>query len=66
MSIRAICEDGVFKPLEAVNGATHGKLYMVFSQDELWDLRETTEWLRAADPVFKFWDNDEDAVYDTL
>ncbi len=63
MSIRAAYEDGVFKPLETVRGATTGKIYTVFSQDEL---RETLGWLKAAEKSFEFWNNEEDAVYDTL
>lgn len=66
MSIRAAYEDGVFKPLDKVNGATAGKVYTVFSQDELRDLRETLGWLKAAETSFNFWNNEEDAVYDTL
>jgi hypothetical protein len=38
----------------------------VFSQDELRDLRETLGWLNAAEKSFAFWNNEEDAVYDTL
>ncbi len=66
MSIRAAYEDGVFKPLDTVKGATPGKVYTVFSQDELSELRETLGWLTAAEKSFDFWDNEEDAVYDTL
>ena len=66
MSIRAEYEDGVFKPLDDVNGGTPGEIYTVFSQDELRDLRETMGWLKAAETSFEFWNNEEDAVYDTL
>ena len=66
MSIKAEYEDGVFKPLDQVKGATPGKIYTVFSQDELRDLRETMGWLKAAEQSFEFWNNEEDAVYDTL
>ena len=65
MSMRAAYEDGVFKPLDNVKGATPGKVYTVFSQEELRDLRETLGWL-AAEKSFDFWNNEEDAVYDTL
>jgi hypothetical protein len=66
MSIKAAYEDGVFKPLDDVNGATPGKVYTVFSQEELRDLRETLGWLTAAETSFDFWNNVDDAVYDTL
>ena len=63
MSIRAKYEDGVFKPLDTVKGATPGTIYMVLSQDELRDL---CDWLNTADKSFEFWNNEDDAVYDTL
>jgi predicted DNA-binding antitoxin AbrB/MazE fold protein len=66
MSIRASYENGVFRPLDKVRGATPGKVYTIFSDEELQDLRETLGWLKAAEKSFDFWDNKEDAVYDTL
>lgn len=27
---------------------------------------ETIGWLKAAEPAFSFWDNEEDAIYDQL
>ena len=66
MSIRAAYENGVFKPLDNVKGATPGTIYTVFSQEELRDLRETLGWLKTAENSFEFWNNEEDAVYDTL
>lgn len=41
------------------------KVYAVFSQDELHDLRETLGWLKAGEQSFELWNNEEDAVYDT-
>ena len=66
MSVRATYRDGVFKPLEKVEGAAAGRVYTVFSEDELRDMRETLGWLKAAEQSFDFWKNEEDAVYDTL
>lgn len=66
MSIAARYEDGVFRPLEEVRGARKGGVYRIFSEEELLALREQVSWLRAAEPGFQFWDNEEDAVYDRL
>lgn len=66
MSIVARYENGVFKPLEDVKEASAGKLYRVFSEEELRGLKDELAWLKAAEPSFAFWDNDEDAVYDRL
>ena len=56
----------VREPLEKVAGATPGKIYTVFSDEELRDIRETFGWLKAAEKSFDFWNNPADAVYDTL
>ncbi len=66
MSVAARYENGVFRPLEEVKEARKGGVYRVFSQDELRGLKDQTSWLKAAEPGFQFWDNDEDAVYDRL
>ncbi|HYR82755.1 MAG TPA: hypothetical protein VE422_01605 [Terriglobia bacterium] len=66
MSIKAKYTDGVFKPLEDVRGITPGKIYEVFSEDELRRFAEDLRWLKASEKSFEFWDNDEDAVYDKL
>ena len=66
MSIKASYKDGVFEPLEKVAGAMPGKIYTVFSDEELRDIRETFGWLKAAEKSFDFWNNAADAVYDTL
>ena len=66
MSIAARFEDGVFRPLEEVRETGKGGVYRVFSEDELNALRDQISWLRAAEPGFQFWDNEEDAVYDRL
>jgi predicted DNA-binding antitoxin AbrB/MazE fold protein len=66
MSIKVSYRDGVFEPLEKVGSATPGKIYTVFSDEELRDIRETFGWLKAAEKSFDFWNNPADAVYDTL
>ena len=66
MSVKAEYIDGVFKPLEEVPDAVPGKVYRVFSEEELRSLDESSVWLKAAAKSFRFWDNEEDAVYDKL
>ncbi len=66
MSIKAAYKNGVFEPLERVEDAQPGKVYTVFSDEELHDLREMFGWLKAAEQSFDFWNNPADAVYDTL
>jgi len=66
MSISARFENGIFRPLEEFKGAASGEVFRVFSEEELRGLREDLVWLRAAEHTFDFWDNEEDAVYDTL
>jgi len=66
MSIKVSYKDGVFEPLEKVEGAKPGAVYTVFSEEELRDIRETVAWLKAAEKSFDFWNNPSDAVYGTL
>jgi len=66
MSVKAAYKNGVFEPLEKVEGAKPGKVYTVFSDEELRDLREMFGWLKAAEKSFDFWNNPADAVYDKL
>ena len=66
MSVKAAYKNGVFEPLQNVEGAKPGKVYTVFSDEELRDLREMFGWLRAAEKSFDFLNNPADAVYDTL
>ena len=66
MSLTATWSEGVFKPTGEVTGAVPGKAYRVFSDEELLELTEGVQWLRAAEPAFEFWNNDDDAVYDQL
>ena len=66
MSIKATYIDGVFKPIDQVTDAVPGKTYRVFSEEELRELTEDLQWLKAAEKSFEFWDNEEDAVYDDL
>ncbi len=66
MSVAVRYENGVFTPLEEIVGATPGKLYRFFSEEEVLALKNDLLWLQAAGPSFEFWDNEEDAVYDRL
>jgi predicted DNA-binding antitoxin AbrB/MazE fold protein len=66
MSIAARYENGVFRPLEEVKDAAKGKMYRVFSEEELCGLKDDLTWLKASERSFDFWDNEEDAVYDSL
>jgi hypothetical protein len=66
MSVQARYTNGVFKPLEKVKDAVPGKVYRVFSDEELQNLTENLHWLRAAENSFGFWNNEEDAVYDKI
>jgi predicted DNA-binding antitoxin AbrB/MazE fold protein len=66
MSVRVKYSNGVFQPLEEVRDATPGKIYQVFSEEELRKLAEDLDWLKGAEKSFDFWNNHEDAVYDKL
>ena len=66
MSIKVAYKNGVFEPLEEVKGVRPGQSYTVFSEKELEEMREGVGWLKAAEKSFEFWDNPDDAVYDTL
>lgn len=66
MSVKVKYIDGVFKPLEEVQNAKPGKVYRVFSDEELRKVSEDLGWLKAAERSFDFWNNKEDAVYDSL
>ena len=66
MSIKAEYVNGIFRPLEKVPDAMPGKVYRVFSEEELRSLTDNLIWLKAAEKSFDFWNNEEDAVYDHL
>jgi len=66
MSVKAKYRDGVLLPVEKTHDLTPGRIYTVFSDDELRDLHETLGWLDAAEKSFDFWNNDDDAIYDSL
>lgn len=66
MSIKAVYRNGVFKPLAEVRDAAPGKMYQVFSEDELKRLAEDLPWLKGLERSFEFWENEEDVVYDRL
>jgi hypothetical protein len=66
MSIKAEYVNGIFRPLEEVPDGVPGKVYRVFSEEELGGMKENLAWLKAAERSFQFWNNEEDAVYDNL
>lgn len=66
MSFKVEYSNGVFKPLEKVANIETGKIYTVFSEDELQSITENLHWLKASEKSFEFWNNPDDAVYDTL
>ena len=66
MSVKAAYKNGVFEPLQKVEGAKAGDVYTVFSDEELRDVRDVFGWLKAAEKSFDFWNNPADAVYDKL
>lgn len=66
MSVRAKYVDGVFKPLEEVDGLEEGAVYRVLSSEEIAELAENLAWLKASEDSFAFWDNAEDDVFNEL
>ena len=66
MSTKAEYRNRVFKPLAEVSNAVPGRMYQVFSEDELRRIAEDLPWLKGSERSFDFWKNEEDAVYDTL
>ena len=66
MSIKAEYRDGVFAPLQEVEESTPGEVYEVFSEGELTRLAADVPWLKGSERSFEFWENEEDAVYDSL
>ncbi len=66
MSIKAEYRDGVYAPLHEVEEPTPGEVYQVFSESELRRFAADVPWLKASERSFEFWENEEDAVYDSL
>ena len=66
MSTKAEYRDGVFTPLEEVESPADGEVYRVFSESELRRLAADGQWLKGSERSFEFWENEEDAVYDSL
>ncbi len=66
MSIKVEYRDGVFAPLEEVEGPTRDEVYQVLSESELKRLAVDVPWLKGSERSFEFWENEEDAVYDSL
>ncbi len=65
MSIKVEYRDGVFAPLEEVEGPTRDEVYQVLSESELKRLAADVPWLKGSERSFEFWENEEDAVYDS-
>ena len=66
MSIKVEFSNGVFNLLRRWTKFGWGEVYTVLSEDELRSLTEDLQWLKASEKSFEFWDNPEDAIYDTL
>ena len=66
MSIKAEYRDGVFVPLQEVPQPAPGEVYQVFSESELKRLTADVVWLKGSERSFEFWENEDDAVYDSL
>ena len=66
MSIKVEYRDGVFAPLQEVEEPTTGEVFQVFSETELKRLVADVPWLKGSERSFEFWENEEDAVYDSL
>ena len=66
VSVKAAYRNGVFEPLEKVEGAKPGTVCTVFSDEELHEFGEMCGWLKAAEKSFDFLNNPADAVYDEL
>ena len=65
MSIKVEFSNGVFKPLEKVdNLPSGGRIPCCRKRNSA--ATEDLQWLQASEKSFEFWDNPEDAIYDTL
>lgn len=52
--------------MEEVESPAPGEVYRVFSESELKRLAADAPWLKGSERSFEFWENEEDAVYDSL
>ncbi len=66
MRIKVEYGDGVFAPLHGVEDTKTGEVYQVFSEGELKRLAADVPWLKGSERSFEFWENEEDAGYDSL
>ena len=66
MSIKVEYRDGVFTPLQEVEIPPPDEVYQVLSESELKRLAADVPWLKDSERSFEFWENEEDAVYDSL
>ena len=64
--MKAEYRDGVFAPLQKVEEPKPGEVYQVFSESEMKRLAADVPWLKLSERSFEFWENEEDAVYDSL
>ena len=64
--MKAEYRDGVFAPLQKVEEPKPGEVYQVFSKSELKRLAADEPWLKPSERSFGFWENEEDAGYDSL
>ena len=66
MSVKVEYRDGVFAPVQKLEDPKPGEVYQVFSESELKRLAADEPWLKRSERSFEFWENKEDAVYDSL
>ena len=63
MSIKAENRD---VPLQEVRQPAPGEVYQVLSESKLERLTADLVWLKGSERSFEFWENEEDAIYDSL
>ncbi len=68
LSVKGRFVDGVARPVEPVEGYDQEEVIITFlRRNDDAERAELTEWKGASSRVMQeYWDNDKDAVYDTL
>lgn len=68
LSVKGRFVDGVARPVEPVEGYDQEEVIITFlRRDDGAERAEFAEWKGASSRVLQeYWDNDKDAVYDTL
>lgn len=68
LSVKGRFVDGVARPVEPVEGYDQEEVIITFlRRDDDAERAEFAEWKGASSRVLQeYWDNDKDAVYDTL